>query len=137
MVHPVAKGPRARTLCSLAAVAALLVLSAEALAQTERKLVGNTADSVGGITALNISPPVAQGFSTGSHAQGYTLNKVQVDYNGTGTFSAEVCNVTGADLPTDTCVDFTAPGTFSAGLLTFTAPPAGCSWRQARPTPWC
>ncbi|MCY3812382.1 MAG: cadherin-like beta sandwich domain-containing protein, partial [Gammaproteobacteria bacterium] len=125
MAHRVAKGPWARTLCSLAAVAALVVLSVEAQAQTERKLVGNTADVVGGITALNISPPVAQSFSTGSHAQGYTLNNVQIDYNGSGTFSVEVCNVTGADLPTDTCVDFTAPGTFSAGLLTFTAPSGG------------
>ena len=125
MIHAITKGPWARSLCSLAAVAALLVLSAEAQAQTERKLVGNTTALVGTVQRADVSVPLAQRFNTGSHAQGYTLNKVQVDYNSGSTFSVKVCTVTGADQPTATCVDFTPPGTLSSGINTFTAPSGG------------
>ena len=125
MIQLIANVLCARKLCGLAAVAGLLVLSGQAQAQTERKLVGNTTLHVGGFLRVDITVPLAQRFTTGSHAQGYTLNKVQVDYNGGSNFSVEVCTVTGADQPTDTCVDFTAPGSFSTGLLTFTAPSGG------------
>ena len=67
---------------------------------------------------------VAQAFTTGSNSGGYTLGGVAIvseDPNG-NSFSLSVCSVGTEGLPTTTCTALTAPGSFAAGTLTFTAP---------------
>ena len=69
---------------------------------------------------------IAQRFNTGQNPGGYTLTTVEVDYADSegDTFAAMVCTVVGADQPTSTCTELTPPSTFTAGLITFTAPAA-------------
>ena len=71
--------------------------------------------------------PLAQRFNTGAHPLGYMLTSVTVEYinNEAGIVSAKVCTVTGADQPTSTCTDFTAPSAPQGGNRTFTAPGDG------------
>ncbi len=66
----------------------------------------------------------AQRFTTGSNSAGYTLTSVEVISEDTAgdRFSVSVCTVTGSGFPTSTCTALTAPGSFSAGTLAFTAP---------------
>ena len=67
---------------------------------------------------------VAQAFTTGSNSGGYTLGGVAIvseDPEG-HTFSLSVCSVGAEGRPTTTCTLLTAPGSFAAGTLTFTAP---------------
>ena len=69
---------------------------------------------------------IAQRFNTGQNPGGYTLTTVEVDYADSegDTFAAMVCTVVGSDQPTSTCTELTPPSTFTAGLITFTAPAA-------------
>ena len=69
---------------------------------------------------------IAQRFNTGENPGGYTLTTVEVSYADSqgDTFAAMVCTVVGADQPTSTCTELTPPSTFTAGLITFTAPAA-------------
>ena len=69
---------------------------------------------------------IAQRFNTGQNPGGYTLTTVEVSYADSegDTFAAMVCTVVGADQPTSTCTELTPPSTFTAGLITFTAPAA-------------
>ena len=64
----------------------------------------------------------AQSFTTGTHAPGYTLSSIVVGYNGGGTFAGSVwtANASGAAIARKHSL--TAPSSFSAGDLTFTAP---------------
>ena len=65
---------------------------------------------------------VAQRFTTGANASGYTLTSVEVESadRQRDTFSAKVCTVTGSDQPTSTCTDLTAPTRFALGNIVFT-----------------
>ena len=69
---------------------------------------------------------IAQRFNTGQNPGGYTLTTVEVSYADSegDTFAAMVCTVVGSDQPTSTCTELTPPSTFTAGLITFTAPAA-------------
>ena len=69
---------------------------------------------------------IAQRFNTGLNPGGYTLTTVEVSYADSegDTFAAMVCTVVGSDQPTSTCTELTPPSTFTAGLITFTAPAA-------------
>ena len=64
----------------------------------------------------------AQRFTTGSSSGGYTLTSVEVDSGDSVSFSVSVCTVNSSKHPTSTCTALTAPGSFSNGILTFTAP---------------
>ena len=66
----------------------------------------------------------AQAFSTGSHSAGYALDRVEIkseDAEG-DSFSLSVCTVNASGFPTSTCTALTAPTSFAAGTLAFTAP---------------
>ena len=69
---------------------------------------------------------IAQRFNTGVNPGGYTLTRVEVSYADSegDTFAAMVCTVVGSDQPTSTCTELNPPSTFTAGLITFTAPAA-------------
>ena len=64
-------------------------------------------------------------FTTGSNPGGYTLTSVDiVSADGEGDdFTMEICGTSGGN-PNETCTALTAPGSFAAGTLTFTASPA-------------
>ena len=65
----------ARGLCALALALPLLLAAGTAQAQTSFKLVSNTEQSVGN-PSTNSTDGVAQPFTTGSYARGYTLTSV-------------------------------------------------------------
>ena len=124
------KPPRAlvRGLCGLAAmlplaVAALGAVPGEVQAQ-ERTLVSNL--SQGADTGVVTIFPVAQQFTTGSNSLGYTLTGVDIDSEDPqgDAFSASLCETGSDGYPTTTCTTLTAPGSFAAGVLGFTASPA-------------
>ena len=111
--RPGSKPKRLRGLAGavLLAFAALLVLPGQTAAQSERSLLDSTHSD---FNKHHDSGQISQRFTTGPSPHGYTLSQVWIHYedaDGDG-FSLEVCTVTGADQPTDTCTDFTAPVTF-------------------------
>ena len=65
---------------------------------------------------------IAQGFTTGSNASGYTLTGVDVLSASTTGFTAQVCGTDSSGLPTSTCTALTAPGSIAVGTNAFTAP---------------
>ena len=79
--------------------------------------------------------PVAQGFTTGSHAGGYSLRSIDATFEVVGTVSAAdaakvraelwsaVASGSEAGQPDEKLIDLTPPTSISAGVLTFTAPP--------------
>ncbi len=71
------------------------------------------------------SAELAQQFTTGSSTSGYVLTGVDVDSEDAqgSSFSASVCTVDSDGHPTTSCTALTAPSDFTAGVLTFTAPP--------------
>ena len=85
-------------------------------------LVSNLGVSTSGEGDTNIDR--AQVFTTGSHAGGYVLTSVRVDSDDDegDSFSVSVCTVGSNGFPTSTCTALTAPGSFAAGIRTFTAP---------------
>ena len=125
-VPPVARHGLVRSAQALAAAALLaltgaLFLPASAEAQTATTLVSNTGQSN---QTNNYSRAVSQRFTTGSNEDGYTLTGVDVVSASSTGFTAQVCGVDSSDgnRPTSTCTDLTAPGTFSVGTMSFTAP---------------
>ena len=82
-------------------------------------LVADDADTV----EQDRSEQVAQRFDTGTHAAGYTLTSVEVDYRDAqgDSVSAKVCTVMGDDQPTDDCEELDARSTFTRGVVLFTA----------------
>ena len=72
----------------------------------------------------SFSGEVAQRFTTGSNSTGYTLTSVEIvseDDQGDDA-SVSLCTVDGSGFPTSTCTALTAPDSFAAGTLAFTAP---------------
>ena len=106
----------------LAAVAALLALPLQAQAQTVSTLVSNL--NQGNDESSTRSRPTAQPFRTGDTNGGYTLSSVEVDSEDAAgdAFTASVCTVDADGFPTSTCTSLTAPSSFAAGVLVFTAP---------------
>ena len=78
--------------------------------------------------------PVAQGFTTGSHAGGYSLRSINATFEVVGTVSAAdaakvraelwsaVASGSEAGQPDEKLIDLTPPTSISAGVLTFTPP---------------
>ena len=85
-------------------------------------LVSNT--GVGTQEDRNTSGMTAQAFTTGSNTDGYTLASVDLVYRTgeTDAMAASVCTVDSDGFPTSTCTALTAPATFAAGTVSFTAP---------------
>ena len=104
---------------ALAALVALSALLASPL-QAQTTFVSNlNQPSEGNLSNVQDR---AQSFTTGTHAAGYTLSSIVVGYNGGGTFAGSVwtANASGAAIARKHSL--TAPSSFSAGDLTFTAP---------------
>ena len=112
--------PLVATLALLAILGAL-VLPATARAQTATTLVSN----IGQGTDVQFSFATnAQRFTIGSDATAsmYTLTGVDIVSRGSTAFTAKVCGVDSSGFPTSTCTELTAPATFAAGTMSFTAP---------------
>ena len=99
-----------------------IALPTAAQAQGVTTLVSNIGQ--GSTTTRDAGVHHAQRFTTGSHGTGYTLSSVDVVYDDAegDSFAAQVCTVDADGHPTSTCTDLTAPGSFAAGTITFTAP---------------
>ena len=109
-------------LAVLAGVLALTAFTAPAAAQTVT-LVSNV-----GQTRVEAVSTVdrAQGFTAGNNPGGYTLSSVDiisVDAEGDDA-TVSVCTTDASGFPTTTCTALTAPGSFAAGTLAFTAFPS-------------
>ena len=111
--------------------ALLIVLGAataapeQAAAQTETTLVSNTGQT--STTNNNATGGRAQLFTTGTHAAGYTLNSIEIvssDSHGDG-FDLSIWagdSQSPPGYPEVLFTTLTAPSSFAAGTLTFTAP---------------
>ena len=85
-------------------------------------LVSNTGQ--GDISGWNSSRRRAQRFTTGAHANDYTLSSVEIvsaDAEG-DDMAVSVCTTDASGYPTSSCWDLDAPTRFAAGTLTFDAP---------------
>ena len=102
--------------------AGLLVPTGQVQAQTATTLVSNLTQGNDTVTFFSDPTDVAQQFTTGSVAGGYTLTGVDVDSESSHSFSVSVCGVDNDGYPTTTCTNLTSPGSFAAGVLSFTAP---------------
>ena len=79
---------------------------------------------IGGDTAHVVSDDHGQTFTTGTHPNGYTLSRVVLqseDPEG-DDLAVKICGVNTNGDPTAVCTDLTVPGSFTRGLLSFTAP---------------
>ena len=101
----------------------LLLGAAAAEAQTSRILVSNSAQGPDD-SANTSSNDHAQLFSTGAHANGYTLTSVHVNSQDVENddFDVEVCEEDGTanEFPSTTasdCTALTAPATFTTGVI--------------------
>ena len=85
-------------------------------------LVSNVGQGPGGVVVGGTSLDHAQGFTTGSSADGYTLTSVELGFrNGTEVTAPTVTLHSGT--PTGTTIaTLTGPATVGTGLATFTAP---------------
>ena len=120
--QPLLRGARAAALALAALAAVLLGVPEVAKAQTVT-LVSNTGQSADAAAAGTLDR--AQAFTTGSNSGGYTLSSIDIiseDPQGDDA-SVSVCTVDGSGYPTTTCTALTAPSSFAAGTLTFTASP--------------
>ena len=105
----------------LAAFAALLALPLQAQAQTVVTLVNSSSQTAGqSSTALGNHWEIAQGFTTGSNADGYTLTNIRAAIlNNMPSLTVTLHK----DAPTNAAIaTLTNPATIEAGELTFTAP---------------
>ena len=105
--------------------AALLLAGAVAVAPPTFAQSTTLVSNTGQTTADNSSTrDRSQTFRTGANDGGYTLTSVEVAYNDAQgeSFTVSVCSVDASNHPTSSCTSLTAPETFSAGTLTFTAP---------------
>ena len=81
--------------------------------------IGQTAstdDSWGG------SLHVSQEFTTGDKSEGYVLGDIRIVSPDANSFAVAIYTTTAGGAPNEKVADLTAPATFSAGTLTFTAP---------------
>ena len=104
----------------LMAFAALVALPLQAQ-QTVITLVSNTGQASSNFSA---NSDRAQGFTTGSNADGYTLSSIDIvsgDPQGT-SFTATLYTSNTSGHPGTAVATLTAPVSFAAGTLTFTAP---------------
>ena len=83
-----------------------------------KNLAQSSDDSVGS------SGRIAQAFTTGSHTAGYRLSGIDVDSQDSAgdSFTAAVYTADASGHPDTLVANLTAPGSFAAGVLAFTAP---------------
>ena len=123
---------RARLFLLLPALALLLgALSPFAAAPAAADvLVSNLSQTAGADDEWPTTLQRAQGFTTGSHAAGYTLESIEWKINLASALTAaqiarlkvELWSATTAGLPDSKIVSLTAPSTVASGNVAFTAP---------------
>ena len=120
----------------LIAATAVLLLAGEspAQAQAERILVSNLGNANKNIDE---SRPLAQIVTAGDNPWGYRVTSVEVRSRDTQEFSLKVCGLKrssrGILIPDEeVCTDFTSPGTFATGTLSFSAPSSGFDMASGR-----
>ena len=103
----------------LAAAALALGVAENAAAQTT--LVSNVVET-SGVANISFNQEAAQAFTTG--ATGATVSSVEIISSDTqgDDFDLSLCETSANDRPTSTCTELTAPSSFAAGTLVFTAP---------------
>ena len=103
----------------LAAAALALGVAENAAAQTT--LVSNVV-ATSGVAHISFNQEAAQAFTTG--ATGATVSSVEIISSDTqgDDFDLSLCATSANDRPTSTCTELTAPSSFAAGTLVFTAP---------------
>ena len=108
----------------LVAFAALLALPLQAQAQTVVTLVNSLSQTEGqSSTALGNNWEVAQGFTTGSNADGYTLTNIRSVFPSILNNMPSLTVTLHKDAPTNAAIaTLTNPATIEVGQLTFTAP---------------
>ena len=108
----------------LVAFAALLALPLQAQAQTVVTLVNSLSQTEGqSSTALGNHWEVAQGFTTGSNAAGYTLTNIRSVFPSILNNMPSLTVTLHKDAPTNAAIaTLTNPATIEVGQLTFTAP---------------
>ena len=115
---------RGAAVALLAAAAALLALPLQAQAQTVVTLVNSLGQTEGqSSTRLGNHWEVAQGFTTGSNADGYTLTNIRSVFPTIVGSSPSLTVTLHKDAPTNAAIaTLTNPATIEVGQLTFTAP---------------
>ena len=111
--------------CLLALGLALTLAAGAAQAQSSVTLVSNTGQQRS--TASNFTTDHAQAFTTGNHAGGYKLTRVDLDLSVTGTaptFSVSIRSDSGGS-PGTSLGTLTHPTSFSTGSNSFTASGTG------------
>ena len=93
---------------------------AAAPAATVGALVSNTGQ--GNLSSVGTNSGLSQQFTTGAATGGYPVTGVDIVVTGSNSFTLSVCETNSSGAPTSTCTAFTAPMTFAAGTLGFTAP---------------
>ena len=86
---------------------------------TFQSIMGSAGDTFYDFTAEH-----GQAFTTGTHPNGYTLSRVVLqseDAEG-DDLAVKICGVNTNGNPNTTCTDLNVPGSFTRGLLSFTAP---------------
>ena len=87
---------------------------------TFQSIMGSAGDTFYDFTAEH-----GQAFTTGTHPNGYTLSRVVLqseDAEG-DDLAVKICGVNTNGNPNMICTDLNVPGSFTRGLLSFTAPP--------------
>ena len=121
------RAPLLLTFLLAAAAALLLLLSSPALVQAQTVAVSNLgqANATGDLRILN-TKTYAQSFTTGSHAAGYDLTDIQLNFSVRTTnpaqFSAELRSQSGGNPGSSTFAQLNVPGSLNTGTRNFTAP---------------
>ena len=90
-------------------------------ASVPRVLVSNTGQTGNSDTIIS-SAEQAQAFTTGAISSTVTSVTIRSEDSQGDDIALKICETTGSSIPTTTCTNLTAPGTYPAGLLVFTAP---------------
>ena len=125
LVLPLAEpvGQRSGTVARYLLAMAATAMATPAQAQTPTTLVSNIGQTP--TTSFDNTTDRAQGFTTGSNSTGYTLTGIDIVSNDSDSdaFEVSVCEADSSGFPTSTCTTLTAPSSFAAGTLAFTASP--------------
>ena len=90
-------------------------------ASVPRVPVSNTGQTGNSDTVISAAEQ-AQAFTTGATSSTVTSVTIRSEDSEGDDIALKICETTGSSIPTTTCTDLTAPGTYPAGLLVFTAP---------------
>ena len=90
-------------------------------ASVPRVLVSNTGQTGNSDTVISAAEQ-AQAFTTGATSSTVTSVTIRSEDSEGDDIALKICETTGSSIPTTTCTDLTAPDTYPAGLLVFTAP---------------